>query len=78
MADHLLPAATRFARQPMPGNFRRFVFNRRLLPKPADYYASEGIRLLGRGTWRDALCPFHLDTNPSMRVHIERGAFRCV
>ena len=78
MADHLVRAAMRFAQRPMPGNFRRFVFNRRLLPKPADYYASEGIRLLGRGAWRDAVCPFHPDTNPSMRVHIEKGAFRCM
>ena len=62
----------------MPGNFRRFAFNRRLLPKPADYYAGEGVCLRGRGAWRDALCPFHPDTNPSLRVHIETGAFRCM
>jgi DNA primase len=62
----------------MPGNFRRFPFDRRLLPKPADYYAGEGIKLLGRGGWRDALCPFHQDTSPSLRVNMETGAFRCM
>lgn len=62
----------------MPGNFRRFAFDRCLLPKPADYYAGEGVKLLGSGAWRDAVCPFHPDTNPSMRVRIETGAFRCM
>ena len=62
----------------MPGNFRRFVFDPRLLPKPVDYYAGEGVKLLGRGAWRDALCPFHPDTSPSLRVNIETGSFRCM
>ncbi len=62
----------------MPGNFRRFSFDSRMLPKPADYYAGEGVKLLGRGTWRDAICPFHQDTSPSLRVHIVTGAFRCM
>jgi DNA primase len=62
----------------MPSNFRRFNFSSSLLPRPADYYAGEGIKLLGRGAWRDALCPFHPDTNPSLRVRIETGAFRCM
>lgn len=74
--------ATRAAKKPgtlpMPGNFPRFSFNRRLLPKPGDYYAAEGVKLLGRGAWRDALCPFHPDTSPSLRVRIETGAFRCM
>lgn len=56
----------------------RFRFLRDRLPNPADYYASENITLLGRGSWRDALCPFHKDTNPSMRVFFETGAFRCM
>ncbi len=62
----------------MPGNFRRFVFDRRLLPKPVDDYAGEGLKLLGRGAWRDALCPSHQDTSPSLRVNMETGAFRCM
>ncbi len=62
----------------MPSNFRRFAFDCRLLPKPADYHAGEGVRLLGRGAWRDALCPFHQDRSPSLRVNMETGAFRCM
>jgi len=62
----------------MPTNFRRFAFDRRLLPTPAAYYADEGVKLFGLGTWRDAICPFHQDTSPSLRVRIETGAFRCM
>ena len=32
----------------------------------------------GGGIWRDALCPFHNDTKPSLRVKIETGAFSCM
>ena len=64
--------------RPMPGNYQRFAFNRDLLPRPADYYAAEGVKLLGGGSWRNALCPFHQDTRPSMRVFFKTGAFRCM
>ena len=77
VGDHTV-APIRPGARPMPGNFRRFVFDRRLLPTPAAYYAGEGVKLLGRGTWRDAICPFHQDTSPSLRVRIETGAFRCM
>lgn len=65
-------------RRPMPSNFQRFAFVRERLPHPADYYAAEGVALVGRGGWRDALCPFHLDSRPSLRVRFETGAFRCM
>ena len=68
----------RAAPRPLPRNFRRFAFNRERLPRPEDYYASEGVRLLGAGGWRSALCPFHNDTKPSLRVFLETGAFRCM
>jgi hypothetical protein len=54
----------------------RFVKER--LPEPLAYYAGQGIELRGRGVWRDAVCPFHQDARPSMRVHAETGAFRCM
>ena len=79
MADSTTQATRkRQAARPMPGNYQRFAFNRDLLPRPADYYAAEGVKLLGGGGWRDALCPFHMDTKPSMRVFFETGAFRCM
>ena len=72
------PTSVRRRRRPMPGNFVRLGLNRSLLPRPTDFYDKEGVKLLGTGTWRNALCPLHRDTNPSMRVLVETGAFRCM
>jgi len=55
-----------------------FNFNRAALPAPALYYAAHGLKLKGHGAWRDAVCPFHEDTKPSLRVRLETGAFRCM
>lgn len=54
----------------------RFVRDR--LPSTTSYFDSIGVALHGRGAWRDALCPFHDDTKPSLRVRAETGAFRCM
>ncbi len=55
------------------------MFARGHLPDPVAYYVErEGARLLGRGHWRSALCPFHDDTRPSLRVNVESGAYRCM
>lgn len=67
-------AASRSARR----RFERFSFRSERLPSPAEYYAREGLKLHGRGEWRDALCPFHCDTKPSLRVFFKTGAFRCM
>jgi DNA primase len=56
----------------------RYSFRRDLLPDPADYYLTQGLKLTGRGTWQSALCPFHHDTHPSLRVHLATGRFRCM
>lgn len=56
----------------------RGEFRRERLPDPLAYFEAEGIRLSGRGAWRDALCPFHADTRPSLRVNAETGAYRCM
>lgn len=53
-------------------------FSRKYLPSSITYYESQGIKLKGGGAWRDAICPFHLDTKPSLRVNIEKGAYRCM
>jgi len=53
-------------------------FSRQALPSPITYYENQGIKLNGSGAWRDALCPFHHDTKPSLRINIERGAYRCM
>ena len=54
-------------------------FERGALPNSASYYAEcAALRLIGRGCWRSALCPFHDDTRPSLRINVETGAFRCM
>jgi DNA primase len=53
-------------------------FSRQALPPPIQYYDSQGITLKGAGAWRDAICPFHNDTQPSLRINIEKGAYRCM
>ncbi len=53
-------------------------FDRSRLPNPVEYYAAQGIALKGQGQWRNALCPFHEDSKPSLRVRIENGAFCCM
>ena len=53
-------------------------FDRSLLPDPQTYYDERaGLRLLGRGAWRSALCPFHDERHPSFRVNVDTGAYRC-
>ena len=69
----------RGVRHPTPRrSAQRFAFNRDRLPPSAEFYASEGIKLLGGGAWRSALCPFHQDTRPSLRIFFSTGAFRCM
>lgn len=53
-------------------------FDRCLLPKPGAYYASQGLKLLSGGEWKSALCPFHSDKKPSLRVRLDSGSFRCM
>lgn len=53
-------------------------FRRERLPQPIEYLRQQKIALIGLGTWRSALCPFHPDNFPSLRVHVESGAFRCM
>jgi DNA primase len=62
----------------MPSNFQRFAFRRERLPSPTDFYAQESVTLRGEGPWRNALCPFHPDRHPSLRVFVATGAFRCM
>jgi len=56
---------------------RRPAFNKFLLPPATSFYRREGLKLVGRGVWRSALCPFHPDKHPSLRVNTSTGAFRC-
>ena len=53
-------------------------FKRTLLPSAAEYYKSQGLKLTGGGDWKNAVCPFHNDTRPSLRVRLDNGGFRCM
>jgi DNA primase len=53
-------------------------FSRALLPSAIQYHEQQGTILKGGGQWRDAICPFHPDTKPSLRINVERGAYRCM
>ena len=55
-----------------------FAFRRDWLPIPAEYYRHQGLKLIGSGEWKSALCPFHDDTKPSLRIRLESGAYRCM
>lgn len=55
-----------------------FGFDRIRLPSPSAYFEAQGLTLKGKGAWLDAVCPFHADTKPSLRVRIETGAFSCM
>lgn len=66
------------SKSPLRGNNRlEFGFRRAFFPNPKEYYRKQGVKLTGGGEWKNAICPFHDDTRPSLRVHLESGAFRC-
>ncbi len=63
---------------PTRGTRPSFAFKRNRLPIPAEYYTGQGLKLIGGGEWKNAVCPFHQDTRPSLRVRLDTGAFRCM
>jgi DNA primase len=36
------------------------------------------LKLIRSGEWRSAVCQFHDDTRPSLRVRLDTGGFRCM
>ncbi len=60
------------------GQLQQKAFRRDRLPSAADYFREQGLKLIGGGEWKSALCPFHADTKPSLRVRLESGGFRCM
>lgn len=53
-------------------------FNRDRLPDWPAYADQAGLTLHGRGRWRNALCEFHDDAQPSMRINVETGGWICM
>lgn len=50
---------------------------RERLPEPQEYFASQGLELVGRGAWRTTRCAFHGGSD-SMRVNLRSGGFCCM
>ena len=54
-------------------------FRRDALPDALRYFTEcAGLRMFGRGAWRSAICVFHDDSRPSLRVNVATGAYRCM
>ena len=53
-------------------------FDRNCLPCPSKYYQDQELKLTGGLEWKNALCSFHKDTKPSLRVRLDSGSFRCM
>ncbi len=62
----------------MQTNHHQNRFNRNGLPRPGTYYTNEGLKITGGGEWKSAICPFHNDTKPSLRLRLDSGGFRCM
>ncbi len=55
-------------------------FNRDRLPTPADYFSLHlpSLKKHNADGWAFALCPFHADSAPSLRVNVLTGAYKCM
>lgn len=58
---------------------RKRKFDRSLLPNPLSYYRSFFTELNSNynNEWVSVRCCFHKDKNPSLRLNLQNGAFRC-
>lgn len=54
------------------------AFRRERLPNPGEYYRSQGLNITGGAEWKSAICPFHPDKKPSLRLRLDSGGFRCM
>lgn len=66
------------ANSPQKPRQTKYFFRRELLPSPGAYYQSQGLKFFGGGEWKLALCPFHKDSKPSLRIRLDTGGFRCM
>lgn len=58
---------------------QKAAFNRSLLPTPLEYYRdANSMKLIGTSEWRSTLCPFHDDSQPSLRINTRTGGYKCM
>lgn len=57
--------------------FKNKKFNPLLLPEPKQYYLTIFPNLKNNSEWISVICCFHEDKNPSLRINLSTGAFRC-
>jgi hypothetical protein len=53
-------------------------FVRDRVPDWLAYADREGLAIVGKGKWRNVLCPFHDDSDPSLRVNTASGGWACM
>lgn len=56
---------------------RQRQFNPKRLPAPLDYYQQIFSNLIAKSGWVSVPCCFHEDTQPSLRINLDFGGFRC-
>ena len=60
----------------------KYRLDKTKLPDAFAYYS--GIEQINfdhpkqSGAWRNAICPFHADSKPSLRINMEAGGYRCM
>lgn len=77
-SKHAQQQRTQQATARRPASTFSTLLDKTRLPSPAQYYEGQGIKLHNGGEWRDAICPFHTDSKPSLRVRLDNGAFSCM
>lgn len=59
-----------------PTNGQGFI--KQNLPDPTKYYQEQGVNLIGANEWKSALCPFHGDKRPSLRINTKSDGYICM
>jgi hypothetical protein len=72
--------ANQFQRRSYQKSSGQSKFSRDRLPVPADYFSQQlpSLKKHNAQGWAFALCPFHADSTPSLRVNVLTGAYKCM
>lgn len=56
---------------------KSFLFQRNLLPTPAEFYSQEFKFFRFKSGWVNVHCCFHEDSHPSLSLNLTTGGFHC-